>query len=256
MNRVIYYEDELNDDFANTVEKINPLPKDYKYVSKNIFFKLFAFFIYRIIVRPIAWLYVKIKFCQRFKNKKVIKGIKGGFLVYANHTMLAGDAFVPNILNVGRKNYIITGAETASLTCILPLLNALGMIPLGQDSSQSIQQVKCVKTRIAEGGTVTIYPEAHIWPYYTGIRPFREESFRYAAMTGAPVVCMTNCFKKKRLGKKPKVITYIDGPFYPDKALSRAENTTRLRNLAYEAMKARAAENSTYAYYEYRKKEN
>ncbi len=254
MNKVFYYEDELSDDFAKTVKKIKPIPKSYKYVSKNIFFRLFAFFIYRLIVRPIAWLYVKIKLRQRFKNKRVIKGIKGGFFIYANHSLVVGDAFVPNALMLRRKNYIIVGAEAASLTSILPLLNALGMIPIGQDKAQAVEQLRCVRTRISQGHTVTVYPEAHIWPYHTDIRPFKSDSFMYSAIVHAPVVCMTNCFQKKRIGKKPKVVTYLDGPFYPRAELSRAENADYLRNAVYDTMKKRAKAYSTYAYYEYRRK--
>ena len=56
MKKIFYYEDELNDDFGQTVKGGKPLPKNYKYVGTNVFFKLFEFFIYRIIIRPIAWL--------------------------------------------------------------------------------------------------------------------------------------------------------------------------------------------------------
>ena len=128
------------------------------------------------------------------------------------------------------------------------------MIPLGQDRVQCVEQLRCIKKRIAQGHTVTVYPEAHIWPYYTGIRPFKADSFGYAAVTGAPVVAMTNCFQKRRFFKSPKVVTYLDGPFYPRKDLSRAENTKYLRDLTYEAMKERAKNHSTYVYYEYRRK--
>lgn len=254
MKKTFYYTDELNDDFGGTVENVKPLPKDYKYVSTNVFFKLFEFVIYYIIARPIVWLYAKIKLGQRFKNKKVIKGIKGGFFIYGNHTLMAGDAFVPNSLTFKRKNHVIVGAETASLTCILPLLNALGMIPLGQDRQQCVGQLRCVKKRIAQGHTVTVYPEAHIWPYYTGIRPFKADSFGYAVITGAPIVCMTNCFQKRRFFKSPKVVTYLDGPFYPKEGLSRVENIKYLRDLTYDAMCKRAKAHSTYIYYEYKKK--
>lgn len=29
-----------------------------------------------------------------------------------------------------------------------------------------------IRTRIEEGSFIMVYPEAHIWPYYTGIRDF------------------------------------------------------------------------------------
>ena len=69
----ITYYDELNDDFGDTVQKVVPLPKRYKIYSKNFFVALFNFFIYWIIVRPIAIIYMKIKFHYKVKNKKAFK---------------------------------------------------------------------------------------------------------------------------------------------------------------------------------------
>lgn len=256
MKKTFYYEDELKDDFGTTVKKITPIPKKYKYVHKNIFVRLFEFFIYRIIVRPLAWLYVKIKFWHRLRNKKVIKNIKGGFFIFGNHVTIMGDAFIPNLVSWKRRNYIITGEQANSLTALLPLMNSLGLIPLSQDRSQQLQLLKCVKKRIGDGHTVTVYPEAHVWPFYTGIRPFAEDSFRYALIANAPVVAMTTCFQKKWLGKKPKAVTYLDGPFYPKEGLSKAENVKYLRDLTYNAMKERASKYSTYSYFEYKRKES
>jgi hypothetical protein len=71
-----------------------------------------------------------------------------------------------------------------------------------------------------------------------------------------PVFCATTCFQKKRFGKTPKAVTFIDGPFYPEVGMGRTESAQYLRDRCYEAMCARAAEHSTYAAYEYRKKEN
>ena len=50
----------------------------------------------------------------------------------------------------------------------------------------------------------------------------------------------------------PKVVTYLDGPFYPDSSLPLPERKQRLRDQCHAAMVKRAEENSTYAYYEYR----
>lgn len=255
MKRVFYYTDELNDDFGTTVKKIKPLPKKYKYVHKNLFFKLFEFIIYRLIVRPLAWLYVKIKFRHKIVNKRVIKDIKGGFFIYGNHATIVGDAFIPNLLTVKRRNYIISGEQANSLTVLLPLMNALGLVPLSQDKAQQVQLLKCIKHRIKQGHSVTVYPEAHVWPYYTDIRPYTSDSFRYAVSMNVPSISMTTCFQKKWLSKKPRAVTYIDGPFYPREELTKAENIEYLHSVVYEKMKERARAHSSYIYYEYRRKE-
>ncbi len=254
--RIFYYADELNDDFAQTVKRVKPLSKNYTYVSRNPFSKFFSFLIYRVIARPAVWVYMKVKFGHKFVGKKALCKEKAGCFLYKNHVLLAGDAFIPNIIGVRKRNYIVTGQETNSLDAILPLMRALGNIPLGQDNAQNLAMLKCMRRRLAEGASITIYPEAHIWPYYTGIRPFLDVSFHYAVMMKAPVYCATTCFQKRWLRRTPRAVTFIDGPFYPDPQMSRAENAKYLRDKAYKTMCARAAEHSTYAAYEYRKKES
>ena len=46
--KTFYYKDELNDDFAQ--ENIKPIKIDsnYKYIHKNILWKIFSFIIYRV----------------------------------------------------------------------------------------------------------------------------------------------------------------------------------------------------------------
>jgi len=113
----------------------------------------------------------------------------------------------------------------------------------------------CIEERIKQGKAIMIYPEAHIWPYYTGIRPFSSTSFIYATRTGAPMFVLTNCYQKRRFFKKPKILTFVDGPFYPNPSLSQTEAAKELRNIAYDTMCERAKENSTYQYVRYVKKE-
>ena len=167
-----------------------------------------------------------------------------------------GDAFIPNLLTVGRRNYIISGEQANSLTVLLPIMNALGLVPLSQDRAQQVQMLKCIKKRVSDGHSVTIYPEAHVWPYYTDIRPFVSDSFRYPVTMGVPAVAITTCFQKKWFGKKPRAVTYVDGPFYPKAELSKGENIEYLHGAVYEKMKERAKAHSTYVYYEYKKKED
>ena len=38
--KILYYSDELNDDFAGTNIEQKKLPEDFEYINKNFFFKL------------------------------------------------------------------------------------------------------------------------------------------------------------------------------------------------------------------------
>jgi hypothetical protein len=49
---------------------------------------------------------------------------------------------------------------------------------------------------------IMIFPEAHIWPYSTHIRPFGDESFVYPAELGAPVLAIATTYRPRKIFKK------------------------------------------------------
>ena len=70
----------------------------------------------------------------------------------------------------------------------------------------------------------------------------------------APVFSFTNTYQKRRFFRKPKIVTYIDGPFFPDVALSPSVRKKALRDKVYETMCERAKK-SDVEYIKYVKKE-
>jgi hypothetical protein len=116
----------------------------------------------------------------------------------------------------------------------------LGAIPTPTTISAMRGFKNAVEKRILEGNCVTVYPEAHIWPYYTKIRPFGDASFSYPIKQNTPVFCFTNTYQKKGKSEHPQIVTYIDGPFYPDKSLPLRKQRKILRTEVYMAMCERA----------------
>lgn len=248
----IYYQDEMTDDFAGTHIRTQPLRKNYCYIHRNIIWRAASFVIYRIVAQPLVFLFSKIVLCQRFKNRKVMKSAKEtGAYIYGNHTNLMLDAFLPSMICPRKRGYIIAGLDTMSIRGIGGLVEMLGAIPLGSTIKQKEEMLDCVNTRIREHRIVAIYPEAHIWPYYTGIRPYTPAAFFYPVHEGAPVYAMTNCYQKEKFSKRPKVLTFMDGPYYADRSLPPMKQKEKLRDQCYEAMRKRSSENSTYEYITY-----
>ena len=129
------------------------------------------------------------------------------------------------------------------------LVRLLGAVPVPQELC-GLKNFSSDIVHAAEGGHwVAIYPEAHIWPYYTGIRPFGAASFKYPAKCGLPVFAYTTVYKKRRLLKRPKKVVYIDGPFFAEGG-SVNERAHALRDKVYAAMCERA-KLSDCAYCEY-----
>lgn len=256
MDKIIYYEDELNDDFSITNIESLPLSKKFKYVRKNPLWLFWSWFSYTFLARPLCFILMKIFYHHKFVNRRKIKyANKTGCYIYGNHTQGLVDTFVPNIINFRRRNYIVVGRETFSIPFVQNLVLSLGAIPLGDTFEHKKDMLKCFKTRIKQHSSITIYPEAHIWPYYTKIRPFSEESFKYAVKENVPVYALTNCYQKKKFFKVPKVITFLDGPYYPKEDLNMKENMKYLRDTVYNQMCKRSSENSNYEYVKYIKKE-
>lgn len=255
---VIYYEDELNDDFSPTNDKITPIVVDehYVYLVKNPFKRFLSFTLRRVILPFVAFCYNRINYQVVYRNRKVLKKAKKtGYFIYGNHTQLTPDAFIPFELTLPKEGLIIVSRETVSIPFVGNIAKALGAIPLPSDIKATKHFLEYIEKKIkVDKAAIGIYPEAHIWPFYTGIRPFGDGSFHYPVKYNVPVFCFTNTYHKKRFGKKPRIITYVDGPFYPDESLSTLERKKKLRDQVYEAMKKRSEE-SDYSYIQYRKKE-
>ncbi len=251
--KVIYYTDELHDEFSVAEITPRPIDENYTYVKKGAWHRFACFFWYRIVFTPIAFFYTKIKFRHTTVGREKLKPfLKKGYFMYGNHTQDIGDAFMPNMMNFPQTNHVIVHANNVSMPVLGRLTPMLGALPLPDNMAAYKSFAAAVHTRIAEGRTVVIYPEAHIWPYYTGIRPFTEDSFAYPVKENAPVFCFTNTYKKR--GKRPQIVTYIDGPFYSDSELSPRARRTALRDEVYETM-CRRAELSDHIQIKYIKKE-
>ena len=72
--KVIYYSDELRDEFAGVSRSGYEVPKKYKYIHKNIFWRALAFFVYRVIMTPISLLQDKTEAENRRQDEKETQG--------------------------------------------------------------------------------------------------------------------------------------------------------------------------------------
>ena len=239
--KIIYYDDELSDEFSEAKIEARKIDETYIYDRKGPFRAFTRFFWYRIVATPLAFLYVKTALLQKTVGREKLKPFRRkGIYIYGNHTQAIGDPLTPNVFCFPKNVSFIVHPNNVSMPVLGKINPSLGAIPLPDNMTAYKNFLKCVKGRIEKGHAVVIYPEAHIWPYYTKIRPFTEASFAYPAKDGNPVFCFVNTYKKRKHGRKPKMITYIDGPFYPDMTLSPGERKKALRDEVYKQMTERA----------------
>ena len=247
--QTVYYKSETEDFEGKNIEAIN-IDGNYKYIHKNFFWNLTSFIFYRLIATPIAYLYLKFKFGLKIENKKILKAYKkSGYFMYANHTQVIGDAFIPSIVNIPKKVFVVVHPNNVSIPFWGDIIKFLGPIPIPGDISSGKNFVNAISTYIQQGKVIMIYPEAHVWSYYTKIRNFDASTFKYPITENAPTFSMTITYKKRKLFS-PRIIAYIDGPFFPKKGLNNKEKREDLRNQVFNAMKERA-KNSDIEFIEY-----
>jgi len=250
----VYYRDEINDDFAGVKRETIRVGADFPYIHQSRLWNIAAFAVYRLMMTPFAYLYSKIKFNLRIIGRDKLKDVDGkGLFLYGNHTLMAGDAFIPNLVTFPRRTYVVVNADNLSVKGTRNWVQMSGAIPLPTELGGMRAFLNTLEARTGQGHCIHIYPEAHVWPYYTGIRPFGTAAFRYPVRLNCPVFCTTVTFGKKRLGKTPRVTVWVDGPFFADPTLPAREREKQLRDLVYSMMCNRA-KNSTYSPIEYVKR--
>ena len=255
MNKIIYYEDELNDEFSKSSIEPRIIDEKYKYVHKNPLWNLCSFVLQNILSVPIKILYAKIKFRIKYIGKEKIKPYRNeGYFIYGNHTQPFADTFIPSIPMYPKRNFFIVNPVNISLKGTGTLVEMLGAMPIPSNKSAMKNFLEAIKQKMNKGYAITIYPEAHIWPYYTKIRPFKDVSFKYPIQLEKPAFCITNTYQSYgKNNKKIKIVSYIDGPFYPNKELTLKEQQKELRNKIYNCMDERS-KNSNIEHIKYIKK--
>lgn len=252
--KTIYYEDELNDEFSEAKIEPRKIDGSYKYEHKSVWWNFTHFLVQNVLSVPIKFIYAKLKFRIKYVGKEKLKPYKKqGYFVYGNHTQPFADTFIITNTIFPKRNYIIVNPENVSMKFLGNFVQKFGAIPIPNERSGMKDFLQTIKNKIQKGYAITIFPEAHIWPYYTKIRPFKNVSFKYPIENNTPVFCVTNTYQKR--GKnKVKITTYIDGPFFQNEYLQNIQEKKQdLRDKVYNKMVERSKE-STYEFIKYEKK--
>ena len=257
--RTIYWKDEANDDFDEVGLKRPSVPEGYKYKRTNPINNFFSGILYHGIAKPVLGLYCLFKGIK-IKGKRNIKKLGGkGAFIYSNHVSLV-DAFkFQSYVFFNKRRVNILGyPDTLTMPVVRNLARALGYLPLplSGDLRNMVALVDSFKFYLEKKQYILIYPEAHIWPYYTKVRNFHSGSFNYPAKLEAPVLPIVTTWRKTKLCKKPKQTLYILNPIFPDPTKSAAENKQMLYEKTLAAMQKMADSVPQYEYIKYIKVEN
>lgn len=252
MGKHKYFYHHLTDDLVVSQSQDYHLPNSYNIFPHSLGGKVWAKII-RSLGHLISIIYIKLVLRVKIVGKdKLQAAANQGYFIYGNHTQAFGDVVLPlNIIPT--KNYYAIGAQS---NWGIPVLGKLVLpyfgLPVGQNLQQSGKLIKAVATVIKAKKVVVIYPEAHVWPYYTKIRPFPATSMHFPVTLDVASFTMTTTYTKPKWGKRPRIIVYLDGPFYPDSHIGKKRAQEKLHQEIYQTMQKRALK-SNYEYCTYQK---
>lgn len=255
--KVIKYSNSKNQDFSSVSVAPGKLQANYPFVRKNLFYRINAHLIYNF-AKIVLFPFEKLIHHTKVENKQVIKSLKDtGFFIYSNHTTIS-DGYQQQVmvLPFSKKGYVISMQDTFCCNKVFQtLLSMLGGIPIPSDLKNGRNFLKCLKTRLEQKSAIVIYPEATIWPYYTGQRPCKKGAFKYPRTYNVPVIFSCTTFRKpkglfKRL-KKPRIVIYLSDPIYPNRMEVEKMDENRIKELYQQFIEEKSSIKENYALYDY-----
>ena len=258
-NQPRYYSG-FDEDFMHTkIVKNVVVDEKYQYIPKNPFVRGFRNLMYYTLGYPGVKLIDRFSYGVKVYGKKNLKGIKGALIV-GNHSNEFDGSFAIVEVSGPRKCYVIANKDAIEVPVARLFTKAFGALPVPDNNKGLANLNQSVVKMLQKGSRVAIFPEAHIWPYYTGLRPFASVGFHYAVKADVPVIPFAVSYRlrkgKNKMAKKPQVNITILKPIYPDKNKTLAENKTYLAKMAYEQIKEVLDKANSPKLYDYIKKEN
>ena len=251
---VIYWHDELHDDFDQFISKRPPLKPGYNFIRSNKFANFFGNILYYGIALPLLAIfsYLTGMKVEGRKNLKAIK--KTGAFVYSNHGSVPDVYKMASPVCYGKRVNILGYTDSLSVPVLKNVVRQLGFLPLplGQDPENKAALIEAMRYYIhKKHQIVLIYPEAHIWPYYTKIRNFKIQTMKYPAIINAPVLPVVTTWRKVWWCKRPKQTVKIGTVIMPKAELSQEENIQYLYDETLAQMRKLAESEKQYEYIKY-----
>lgn len=256
----VFYSDEINDDFGKRHIRVDAYKGKKSMVRKGLYAFVSNLFYYSVVV-PLLFPFLHLSGfkIQGKENLKAIRNAtKGRFFLYANHAGVKdviGNyllAFPYRLTTIGYSDAMDKGIRR----WLVPLL---GYLPLPVDLHDLGKFLNAMKYYLNEKKQpIAIFPEAHLWPQYTGVRNFKRASFRYPVSLDVPVLPVFYARRKRKglwkLFPKPRITAIIGKPIYPPKGMDVSFATKAMGDACYESLLAmsKSIEQEEYWHYVYR----
>lgn len=255
---VIYWSNQSEDDYDTGTHRARVYGR-VKIERHGLYAALSNIFFYGLVV-PIIWVFLKVTGVkvQGKEKLKPLKKAKTGYFMMCNHAGIK-DVTIPYLLGLPTRVNTVGYSNAEDGFLLRHIVPLLGYFPIPDDPHDLPVFKRALVWSIKEKHQpVCIYPEAHLWPMYTGVREFSRVSFRYPVDLDVPVVPLFIARRKRRgfwkLFKHPRLTCIVGDPLYPAKEGKTDARVTDLRDRCYRSMvdMSRSIEQEDYYRYVYR----
>ncbi len=242
--RTVYYSDPLKDDFVKTPVEPITIDGSFPYIHRGRLWRGESTLLWLLLL-PVVWLINHLWFGVRVRNRKALRGLrKQGFFLFGNHTQAFSNATMPTLLAFPRRAYVLANPDAVSIPFLRFIVQMLGAFPVADTLSGQRAFLRAMEVRVGQKGVFAVYPEAHIWPYYTGVRPFPSGSFAYPVRFGKPVVACAVTYRRRLLRFLPPALTLtLSEPLFPDPDAAPGAERERLCREVFRFLSEMAEEN-------------
>ncbi len=214
----------------------------YRFINRNIFFRIGSWLLFYVIAIPLLDIVSLLFFGLKIHGKKNLRYLKGGAVTVTNHVHYLDTPMVACTL-FPRKPLFATLKSNLEIPVIRRLIRLLGGVPIPESPKALHAFLESMRVQLLKGRIVHFYPEASLWPWYDGLRPFKNGAFHLAVKSGVPVVPMVFTFRDSKglfskLRKRPLVDLIIGKPKYPAQSGTERKKMLEMRKAVQNAMKA------------------
>ena len=175
--------------------------------------------VYYFIAIPCLWFYLVVVIGVRVKNRKLLRKHKGGAVLVSNHVHVL-DAAMNGLAAFPRKP-VFTGLKANFQLPIAGfLVNILGTVPVPETPDEMKVFFHELQKQAHAGRLVHFFPEGHLEPFCSILRPFRNGAFQVAKEAMVPIFPIIIRFDDKRgifpLFSRKRIILTVGEPIVPD----------------------------------------
>jgi len=207
--------------------------EEYRFINRNIFFKIGSLLVFYVIGIPLLSIGARLFFGLRIKGKTNFSYLKGGAVTVTNHVHMLDSPMVACTL-FPRKPFFASLKSNFEIPVVRWLVRLLGGVPIPETPKALHAFMNSMREELQKGRIVHFYPEASLWPWYEGLRPFKDGAFHLAVKSNVPVLPMVFKFRdpwwpSSYIRKTPLVTMIIGKPQYPDENVNEKERIENMR---------------------------